>query len=57
MQHKGTPGKPDTGVARNLIRWAKQRHRIAFSLMLRGACYSTGTAAVSLITVWLQHRM
>lgn len=47
--------KPPAVVARQLLRWAAKRHRTAISLMLRGACYGTGTAAISLITLWVQN--
>ncbi|MDX3232555.1 hypothetical protein [Streptomyces sp. ME19-01-6] len=37
------------------IRWAVRRRRTAARLMLHGACYGTGTAAVSIVAVWLRH--
>jgi len=38
-------------------RWLSRRHRTAVSLMLRGACTGTGTAAVGIVAVWVQHRI
>jgi hypothetical protein len=61
----GTPGKKHTrsparslaSGARHLARWVGTRRRAALALMLRGACYGTGTTAAGLIGFWLQHRL
>ncbi|GAA0896784.1 MULTISPECIES: hypothetical protein [Streptomyces violaceusniger group] len=58
MQHNPVPAegrKKPVNPAIRLARWTLSRRRTATRLMLQGACYGTGTAAVSGITVWLQH--
>jgi hypothetical protein len=61
MQRKPTHRPPHRHPAgrhvHRLLRWAAGRRRAAISLMLRGACYGTGTAAVSFVAVWLQNRL
>jgi hypothetical protein len=42
---------------RRLIRWAARRRRAAAALALRGACYGAGTAAVSVIAVWVEQHL
>lgn len=42
---------------RRLIHWAVRRRRVATGLLLRGACYGTGTAAVSIVAVWVEQHL
>ncbi|MBO3681636.1 hypothetical protein [Streptomyces sp. NEAU-YJ-81] len=58
MQHNPASAearKKPVNPAIRLARWALSRRRTATRLVLQGACYGTGTAAVSIIAVWLQH--
>ncbi|MFB7458088.1 hypothetical protein [Streptomyces sp. NPDC056188] len=40
----------------DVARWFSRRRRVAADQFLRGACYGTGTAVVSLLVVWAQTR-
>ncbi|WUH90268.1 hypothetical protein OG900_09260 [Streptomyces sp. NBC_00433] len=44
-------------TARNLLAWAAARRRTALLQVLRGACYSTGTGTIGLLTYWIQHHI
>jgi hypothetical protein len=50
-----------TGVIRphhnRIAQWLRQRRRTAISLLLRGACYGTGTGLASLAAWWIRTHM
>ncbi|MFE4609467.1 hypothetical protein [Streptomyces niveus] len=42
---------------KRLVRWAVRQRRTAATHILRGACYSAGAGAVSLLAVWAQQHL
>ncbi|WP_326571360.1 hypothetical protein OIE69_08670 [Actinacidiphila glaucinigra] len=59
MQDK-TPGIPERkrplGGPSRARRWITRHRRLAVAQLIRGASFATGTTAISLIAVWVQHR-
>ncbi|MFE9555608.1 hypothetical protein ACFYMW_10140 [Streptomyces sp. NPDC006692] len=51
------PGRKTARPLRRLLSWTARHRRTATGHVLRGICYGTGTALVSLASLWIQHRM
>jgi hypothetical protein len=51
------PARKGPARLHRLVRWARQRRRVAIGLLLRGTCYGLGTGLAGIATFWVQHHM
>jgi hypothetical protein len=51
------PARKVPALFHRLVRWARQRRRVAIGLLLRGVCYGLGTGLAGIATFWVQHHL
>ncbi|MFI0242270.1 hypothetical protein [Streptomyces sp. NPDC016845] len=56
MKKTSNPGPGRSRLARRLRTWARKHRRTVQMQMVRGASYSLGSSAISLLIVWFQGR-